>query len=173
MGVLDDWIFMEDLLNDKGEDMITVKPSPTADSRTCDVATVSKETLYASSQQHIADVRHALNFFGVKLLNASVDHDADKLTDIDGFYGDFTTKFERTEWWDRHRQLNRHHLNYADGVREDVNLIDVLDFIADCVMAGMARTGTVYPLELPPALLEKAFQNTIELLKKQVKVEPA
>jgi adenosylmethionine-8-amino-7-oxononanoate aminotransferase len=55
-------------------------------------------------------------------------------------------------------------------VREDVNLIDVLDFIADCVMAGMGRTGSVYPLNLSPELLEKAFQNTVALLKAQVEV---
>jgi len=73
--------------------------------------------------------------------------------------------------WDRHRQLNRHHLQQADGVRDDVNLIDVLDFIADCVMAGMARSGSVYPLQLSPELLERAFQNTVTLLKANVAVE--
>jgi hypothetical protein len=54
-----------------------------------------------------------------------------------------------------------------------VNLIDVLDFIADCVMAGMARSGSVYPLHLSPELLERAFQNTVALLKSQVTVEEA
>lgn len=57
-----------------------------------------------------------------------------------------------------------------DGIPADVNLIDVLDFIADCVMAGMARSGSVYPLVLPPELLERAFQNTVELLKANVRV---
>ena len=47
---------------------------------------------------------------------------------------------------------------------------DVLDFIADCVMAGMARSGSVYELKLPTELLERAFQNTVELLKAQVVV---
>ena len=58
-----------------------------------------------------------------------------------------------------------------DGVPADVNLIDVLDFISDCVMAGMARSGSVYPLKLSPELLERAFQNTVELLKANVSVE--
>ena len=71
-----------------------------------------------------------------------------------------------------HRRLNRHHLTMADGVPADVNLIDVLDFIADCVMAGMARSGSVYPLHLSPELLEAAFQNTVALLKAQVTVKP-
>jgi hypothetical protein len=150
--------------------MITVTPSPTADTRTCDFANVSKDTLYASSVQHINDVRRGLELFAAKILDAMVEHDTDKLTDIDGFHADFVTGFTQQEWWTRHRQLNRHHLTMADGVRDDVNLIDVLDFIADCVMAGMARSGSVTPLSLPPELLERAFQNTVTLLKSQVEV---
>ncbi len=142
--------------------MIRIGQSQTADTRTCDFKSVSKETLLASSKQHIEDVREALGFFMVNLDNASLDHDTDKLTDIDGFHADFVTGFEQTGWWDRHRKLNRHHLTMADGVPDDVNLIDVLDFIADCVMAGMARSGSVYPLKLSPELLETAFQNTAQ-----------
>ncbi len=151
---------------------ILIQKSPTADTRTCDFSKVSRDTLLASSHQHIEDVRDALAFFQSLLRKASDDHDFDKISDIDGFHRDFLTGFKVTEWWDRHRQLNRHHLQQPDGVREDVNLIDVLDFIADCVMAGMARSGSVYELKLPPELLEKAFQNTVEILKKQVVIVP-
>ncbi|HEU4641269.1 MAG TPA: hypothetical protein VFS44_02360 [Gemmatimonadaceae bacterium] len=150
---------------------IRVKPSPTADTRTCDYTQVSKQTLYRSSVQHIVDVRAALKFFVEEIEAAMVNHDRDKLTDIDGFHADFLTGFQQTAWWDRHRKLNRHHLNMADGVPDNVNLIDVLDFIADCVMAGMARSGSVYPLHLTPELLERAFENTVALLKARVVVE--
>ncbi len=153
--------------------MITIKPSPTADTRTCDFANVTRETLYASSQQHIADVRSALAFFIDRIYEASERHDFDKLTDIATFHKDFTTGFTQTLWWDTHRRINRHHLTAADGVRDDVNLIDVLDFIADCVMAGMARSGSVYPLQLSSELLERAFQNTVSLLKGEVVVVDA
>lgn len=51
-----------------------------------------------------------------------------------------------------------------------MNLVDVLDMIVDCVMAGMGRTGTVYPLEIKPEVLMQAFQNTVELLKSNVLV---
>ena len=152
--------------------MIEIGKSETADTRTCDYANVTKETLLASSQQHIFDVRRALDFFMAKVCEAGQNHDPDKLTDIDGFHADFVTGFKQTGWWDRHRKLNRHHLTQADGVPDDVNLIDVLDFIADCVMAGMARSGSVYPLKLSPELLERAFQNTVELLTRQVVVRP-
>jgi hypothetical protein len=150
--------------------MIIIEKSSTADTRTCDVTKVSKETLLASSRQHIGDVGKAIALFQEMLTNAAVAHDYDKLTAIDHFYSDFQTKFEQQGWWTNHRQIHRHHLNYDDGIPEDVNLIDVLEFIADCVMAGMARAGTVYPLQLKPGLLEKAFENTAKLLQSQVVV---
>lgn len=151
--------------------MIQIQKSATADTRTCDFANTSKDTLLASSVQHIGDVGQALAFFGALVTRQAVRHDTDKLTDIDGFHADFLTGFKETGWWDRHRALNRHHLQQEDGIPADVNLVDVLDFIADCVMAGMARSGSVYALKLSPELLERAFQNTVELLKSQVAVE--
>ena len=152
--------------------MIRIQKSPTADTRTCDFANVSKGTLWESSAQHISDVCEALNFFQALIVKAATDHDTDKLTDIDGFHRDFVTGFKQTTWWDAHRKLNRHHLNVADGIPENVNLIDVLDFIADCVMAGMGRSGSVYPLNIDPDVLMRAFQNTVEALKAQVVVLP-
>lgn len=153
--------------------MIRIHQSKTADTRSCDFANVSKETLLASSRQHIGDVAQAIGFFAAELVRAAARHDYDKLSDIDGFHADFVTGFAQTGWWDRHRQLNRHHLLQSDGVRDDVNLIDVLDMIADCVMAGMARTGSVYPLNIDADVLRRAFDNTVELLKSQVVVAPA
>jgi hypothetical protein len=151
--------------------VIKIKQSQTADTRTCDFKTVTRETLGASSVQHIQDVRLALEFFAQLLHRAAAVHDTDKLTDLDSFHADFVTGFEQSGWWERHRTLNRHHLTNDDGIPADVNLIDVLDFVADCVMAGMARSGSVYPLALPPELLERAFQNTVTLLKNAVVVE--
>ncbi len=150
--------------------MIRIRKSPNADTRTCDVTTVTKEQLLDSSVQHIRDVRHAIAFFIDKMQIAGLDHDEDKITELNAFYADFQTKFAQTAWWDRHRRLSRHHLNALDGIPDDVNLIDVLEFIADCVMAGMARSGSVYPLELQPGLLERAFENTVALLKAQIVV---
>jgi hypothetical protein len=157
---------------DRRRTVIKIQKSQTADTRTCDFIKVSKETLYASSQQHIRDLRLAMDFFMARICEAGQKHDPDKLTDIDGFHSDFVTGFKEHGWWDRHRRLNRHHLDQDDGVPTDVNLIDVLDFIADCVMAGMGRSGSVYPLKLSPDLLERAFQNTVEMLKREVVVEP-
>ena len=151
--------------------MIKIKPSPTADTRTCDVSKVDKKTLLDSSQQHIADVGAGIAFFAGKLVEAASVHDYDKLSEIDWFFEDFKTKFEQTSWWENHRRIHRHHLNYDDGVPEDVNLIDVLEHIVDCVMAGMARAGEVYELKLSDELLQRAFRNTTELLKSNVEVD--
>jgi len=106
--------------------------------------------------------------------NSAKVHDFDKVSDngIEEFYNDFKTGFSRTVWWDNHRIVNRHHLQMADGVPDDVNLIDVLEMVADCVMAGMARSGSVYKVEIPDSVLRRAFDNTVELLKNSVVVDP-
>jgi hypothetical protein len=150
--------------------MIPIRKSATADTRTCDFANTSKETLLESSKQHINDVRQGLMFFANILSHAAYVHDHDKISDIDGFHRDFLTGFAQTTWWDNHRKVNRHHLLTPDGVPTDVNLIDVLDMIADCVMAGMARSGSVYALEMDPVVLRRAFENTVLLLKANVEV---
>lgn len=150
--------------------MIEIKKSPTADTRTCDVTKVERQQLLDSSRQHIADVAKAMAFFSSKLFAAAAEHDYDKLTAIDWFYADFQTKFTQTGWWDNHRKIHRHHLGQPDGVPKDVNLLDILEYISDCVMAGMARSGEVYALEMSNELLHEAFLNTIDLLKAQVKV---
>jgi hypothetical protein len=150
--------------------MIEIKKSPTADTRTCDFANVTKETLLRSSRQHINDVAKALAFFAGKLSEAAGVHDYDKLSGIDWFHADFVTGFKQTGWWDNHRRIHRHHLAQSDGVPEDVNLLDVIEFIADSVMAGMARSGEVYELKLPDELLRKALANTAAMLERQVMV---
>lgn len=151
--------------------MITIRKSPTADTRTCDFTKVTKEQLEASSKQHINDVRQALDFFSDKLIDAAMVHDWTKLKQLDQFHADFLTGFKQTAWWDAHRKQERHHLGQLDGVREDVNLIDVLEYISDCVMAGMARSGSVYEITIDAMVLAKAFKNTVVMLAKEVHVD--
>ena len=151
--------------------MITIQKSKTADTRTCDWSKVTKEQLVDSTLQHLCDVSAGLTFFMQMLRESAARHDQDKLTDIDGFHHDFATGFKETTWWDNHRKINRHHLLQDDGIPSDVNLIDVLDMIVDCVMAGMGRSGEVYPLLIKPETLLAAFNNTANLLKAQIIVE--
>jgi hypothetical protein len=150
--------------------MIYITKSETADTRTCDFANTSRDTLLASSLTHIGDVVKALSFFSSKIIEAAGQHDYDKLTDIEWFHSDFKTGFEVTGWWDNHRKIHRHHIDKEDGVPPDVNLIDVLEHVADCVMAGMARSGSVYELKLSDELLQRALKNTVDLLKREIVV---
>lgn len=147
--------------------MITIKKSPTADSRCCDAKNISKETLRASTVQHQQDVDAAMNFFVRKLHFAAINHDEHKLDALDAFHKAFTGGFIDETWWNEHKK-ERHHL--PENL-EDVNLIDVLEHISDCVVAGMARTGKVRPLTIGNDMLQKAFQNTVNLLVNNVKVE--
>lgn len=152
-------------------DIIHIKPSPTADTRSCDWSTVSKEQLCDSSVMHREDVRQGFAFFSRMMMRQAELHDHDKLSNIDGFHADFQTGFEQYEWWDTHRKINRHHLLQEDGVPEDVNLIDVLDLIIDCTMAGMARSGEIYPITISQEVLTRAFENTCTLLKSHIVVD--
>uniref|UniRef100_A0A6M3L0C5 Uncharacterized protein n=1 Tax=viral metagenome TaxID=1070528 RepID=A0A6M3L0C5_9ZZZZ len=155
--------------------MIEIPSSQNADSRTA-IEKVSKEVLLANSRQHIRDVKEAMNWMAWKLREISISHDWTKVTHIDEFHDDFSASqngfqgdFKEQHWFkDLHLQ-ERHHL--LDRCPEDVNLFDVLEKIADCVMAGMARSGSVYDDTLSPELLEKAYQNTVELLKKETIVK--
>lgn len=152
------------------KDIITIQPSPTADTRSCDWSKVSKEELCDSSVSHREDVRQGFAFFERMMVRQAELHDHDKLSNIDGFHADFKTGFEQTEWWDVHRKINRHHLLQEDGVPEDVNLVDIFDLIIDCTMAGMARSGEIYPITVSDEILKRAFENTCALLKEHIVV---
>jgi hypothetical protein len=158
--------------------VITIQKSSTADTRTCDVTKVTKSMLLESSQQHIGDVGKGLVFFAGQLCGAASVHDYDKLSEIDWFHRDFTTDILKPDGWlANHYRIHRHHLgectfneNKSLGVPDDVNLIDVLEMVADCVMAGMGRAGSVFPIKLSDELLQRALANTTELLKSQIVV---
>lgn len=156
---------------------ITIKQSKAADTRSA-VKPITKNELYDSSNQHIDDVRQALAWMSFQLSKASALHDWTKVDEkgIEQFYQDFKAiqekkaeDFKKLPWYQRHINEERHHL--LERVPEDVNLFDVLEQIADIVMAGMARTGKVFGDNISPELLAKAYANTIELLRKSVLVE--
>jgi hypothetical protein len=45
-------------------------------------------------------------------------------------------------------------------MHEDTDLLDLIERIADCTCAGMARTGSVFPIKLTEEQLQKIVQNT-------------
>lgn len=48
---------------------------------------------------------------------------------------------------------------------DDVNLVDVMEMVCDCVCAGLARSGSVRPVEIPSDILQKAVANTAKLVE--------
>lgn len=152
--------------------MIEVVFSPQADTRTCDVSTVSKPDLLRASRWHIRDVAEAMSFFVQRMILAACEHDSDKIEWIDLFFSDFKTGFAETDWLQRHYQITRHHLNVQNGIPEDVNLVDVLEYVADRVMSAAARTGRidVADIGIDPKVLQDAFGNTVRMLAENVSV---
>ena len=154
--------------------MIKITKTKSADTRSAEHE-VTKEELLSNSLQHIIDVQKALRLFADLLLRIAEKHDWTKIVWIDQFYEDFHRvqkhggDFKELNWHRRHVSEERHHLN--DRVPSNVTLLDVLEWVADITMAGLARSGNVYPDALPPEVLERAYQNTIELLKTETIIE--
>ena len=151
--------------------MIQIKKSQNADSRTM-TGEPSKEELLKSSAQHISDVQKGMAFMAGKLIEAGTCHDHTKLTGIDDLFESYSKKltgndFKAEKWYQSHL-TERHHL--LDRCPDDVTLIDVIERIVDITMAGMARSGFVYDDEIPNEILQKAFKNTLELLKTNIEV---
>ena len=151
--------------------MITIKKSPTADSRTA-VGDPTKNDLLASSVQHIGDVQKGMAFLASKIIEAGTIHDHTKISGIDDFYDSYSKKltgdaFKAEKWFQSHL-TERHHLN--DRCPDDVTLIDVLERVVDITTAGMARSGRIYDDTLDSEILQRAYKNTIELLKNNIEV---
>ena len=153
------------------EDKIRIIKSPNADTRSAK-GNVSKEELLDQTLSHILDVQNVGCMLADKLKEQVAMHDHTKIDYIDDFYNDFVSGKQREDfkslpWWQKH-MTERHHLN--DSVPEDVNLIDVLEMVIDCTVAGLARSGNVYDITIPDDVLIKAINNTKDLIINSVKV---
>ena len=89
------------------------------------------------------------------------------------FYKDFTSgllgrEFKSLPWYQKHL-TERHHLN--ESCPEDVNLIDVLEMVIDCSVAGLARSGNIFPINISNEILQKAIENTKQMIIDNVEIE--
>jgi len=152
---------------------IEIKRVKGGDTRSCE-KNISKEELLESTEQHIDDVRKAIMWMIMELFMSSSKHDYTKVRLIDEFYNDFSyavknkTDFKDSDWYKMHISTERHHIDKI--CPDNINLFDVLEHIADIVMAGLSRTGKFYDDEISPDILIKAYQNTINKLKDNVKI---
>lgn len=154
--------------------MIYIHPSKNADTRTSD-AQVTKEQLLQDTMSHIRDVEKGMHFLAEKIEKTGRLHDYTKILYIDEFYNDFSsiksgekTDFKAMNWYKNRHLIERHHLN--DRVPSDVDLVDVIEMIVDCTMAGLARSGSVSEITISTEVLEKAFKNTAKILARNIKV---
>ena len=131
--------------------MIRIISSPVSDSEIA-TKTPTKEELMQATIQHIGDVQKAIAWFCCMLASAGAIHDHTKISEFKEFYKTYSQgltgdAFKQSEWFMSHLQ-ERHHIN--ERCPEDVTLIDLLERIADIVVAGIARSGTFYEDDLDP-----------------------
>jgi hypothetical protein len=153
------------------ERTIIIEKNPNGDTRTAP-KNISFKQFQEANDMHRADVNAIMKYLARLVHKAGLKHDYTKKSDEDLFYENFLstinngTNFVEDEWYQLHVNEERHHL--LSRCPEDVNLIDVIEMIADCTCAGLARSGEVRDLEISTDILEKAVKNTVKLIIDQI-----
>lgn len=148
--------------------MIEIKKSNRADTRSADHIP-TKDELVDVTMQHQLDVSRGIKFLIRELNRKGYLHDHTKLDYLDEFYEAFRNgTVKESDWYQKHIHEERHHLRRH--VPDDVNLLDVIEHVVDCTMAGLSRSGEVYDLNIDPEVLVRAVSNTVELLKQNTKI---
>lgn len=154
--------------------MIEITKNPNGDTRTAP-KNITYEQFQEANDMHIEDVRAVMYELSRMVDSVGEHHDCTKKSQERMFYRDFLstlhdgTDFVCGEWYQLHAMAERHHL--ISHCPDDVNLIDVLEMIADCVCAGLSRSGEVRGLEINSEILNKAVKNTAELVKTMIVVK--
>lgn len=164
---------------------ITVFKTAHCDTRTLEEGKKFEEYhVYKDTVKHVNAVIDAGGFIKHLITNQFNKHDYTKvplcctISDNKNWFNNYLEAlnsglmgqdFKNLPWYQEHISKERHHLN--ENCPEDVNLIDVLEMICDTVVAGMARTGEIFPINLDNEILQKAVQNTVKLIKDNVVVK--
>ena len=159
-------------------DKTKIKKNNLGDTRTADRCPTFSEFARAN-EDHANEVGRMMANIGDEIKAVGRHHDYTKIFEPARglFYRELCAKidgkidsFEDGEWYPMHCKTERHHLN--NYCPDDVNLIDVFEMICDCVCAGMARSGSVYPVNISSEILQKAVKNTVEMCIESVEIEP-
>lgn len=154
--------------------MITIYKNPNGDTRTAPKG-IAFEQFQEANDMHIDDVKAVMYELSKMVDNAGENHDCTKKSQERMFYRDFVdtqqngADFVSGEWYQLHVKTERHHLLSKCPV--DVNLIDVLEMIADCTCAGLARNGEIRDLEIDTNILKREVKNIAELIKSMIEVK--
>lgn len=154
--------------------MIVIRKNPNGDTRTAP-KDVSFEEFQEANKMHRDDVCAVMWKLADMIGCAGENHDCTKKSQERMFYRDFCSAlndgadFVNGEWYQLYVKAERHHL--LAHCPEDVNLIDVLEMIADCVCAGIARSGEVRSLKIRDDILRSAVNNTVDLIESMIVAE--
>ena len=146
---------------------VTIHKNQNGDTRTAPKC-VTFEQFQEANDSHIADVRAVMDELGSALCENGKEHDWTKKKYEKMFYNNFLSTmnygsdFISGEWYQLHVNTERHHL--LSRCPDDVNLLDVIEMVVDCVCAGKTRSGEVRDLEISTDILEKALKNTVKLV---------
>ena len=154
--------------------MVTIYKNPNGDTRTAP-KNVTFEDFQEANDMHREDVNQVMYELSQMIDKRGENHDCTKKSQERMFYKNFLstmnegTDFVNDEWYQLHIKAERHHL--LSHCPDDVNLIDVLEMISDCVCAGMARSGEIRDLEIDSDILNRAVQNTTKMIKNMIEVK--
>ena len=132
------------------------------------------EEVLNETRQHRADVRNMMFIVAHAIQKRALKHDWTKIEHGREFYQDIVERnntdipYLDRDWAKIHTSQERHHLNVV--VQDDVNLVDVIEFICDCICSGYARDGKIRSelINLDEKTLKLAFNNTIKKLDAEV-----
>ena len=155
---------------------IKIKQNTLGDTRTATKVPTFYE-FAESNRSHVNDVSNMMNSIAEEIMSIGAIHDYTKINEPERslFYRELcatiegkTDSFVDGEWYPMHCKTERHHLN--EYCPDDVNLIDVIEMICDCVCAGLARSGNVRPIEIDADILKRAVNNTVKILAEAVDI---
>lgn len=132
-----------------------------------------KDILFEDTLQHKEDVYKVMNGIAQEIVSRGKNHDWSKIEYFDKFAKDTVERqsvhdFKQREWYKIHTVQERHHINA--NLPEKINLIDILEFVCDCIVAGKARSGFVDEkfLIIPQDVLVKSYWNTVKIIEDNV-----
>lgn len=153
---------------------VVIHKNPNGDTRTAPKGITFKQFQEANNS-HIMDVTNTMLRVSEMMEEVACMHDHTKKSDEEQFYKDFLstmnegTDFVSGKWYQHHVNTERHHL--LSRCPEDVNLLDVIEMIVDCVCAGKTRSGEIRGLEITPEILDKAMRNTVKMIDDMTEVK--
>lgn len=156
------------------KEKIKIKKDAHGDSRHAPKDTTF-EQFHEANLSHIKDVQSVMARLSAMLGCQGKIHDWTKIRYEKEFWADFqnallnNADFVNATWYQRHVHTEKHHpTSYC---HDDVDLLDILEMVVDCVCAGKARSGEARQLEINDEILKKALQNTVKLIDGMTEAE--